>query len=214
MKDRPILMNAPMVSATLEGRKRQTRRVCKPAEAAALTRVIPASKSDDEGQRPPYITPGWFGDEDGYVLFFSPYGVPGDRLWVREAFCDATKAMAGRVLYRATGDIACGWKPSIHMPRWASRILLEITNIRIERLQDISEADALAEGVFKKTGTTPIGDTVETVTGGELIYAVPTQARFEFSRLWESINGPGSWDVNPWVWVVEFKVIQPSGVMG
>lgn len=103
------------------------------------------------------------------------------------------------------------WRPSIHMPRWASRITLEVTGVRVERLQDISEADALAEGVFKKIGSSPGGemDIVETATGSTLYYAAPTQAREEFRHLWGQINGPDSWAENPFVWVIEFKRIKP-----
>lgn len=196
MKERPILFSAPMVRALLAGTKTQTRRV-------VSERHIDAA--------PPVHFFRW-------LMENSPYGQQGDLLWVRETFfdcdpCNSAKLSEGwksRYAYHADGDlIGCHkWKPSIHMPRYASRILLEIVSVRVERLQDISESDAIAEGVFRKTGTTPIGDSVETVNGGELIYAVPTQARFEYSRLWESINGTGSWDKNPWVWVIQFKVVK------
>ena len=92
------------------------------------------------------------------------------------------------------------WKPSIHMPRWASRITLEVTGVRVERLQDISEADAIAEGV---TGVSSGGVTLFTTTGVNCFQA----AKDAYAALWELINGPGSWDANPWVWVVEFKRI-------
>jgi hypothetical protein len=128
-----------------------------------------------------------------------PYGSPGDRLWVREAFRDARSHAAGRVLYRADGDVACGWKPSIHMPRSASRITLEVTGVRVERLQAISEADALAEGVsFVADGCARFG--VDGLPGSWCDCAVTA-----YAALWESINGAGSWDANPWVWVIEFK---------
>jgi len=97
------------------------------------------------------------------------------------------------------------WRPSIHMPRWASRITLEITDVRVERLQGISEEDALAEGVFKKVGRHGPYDAVETATDDLLIYASPTQAREAFQRLWSQMSGPESWHANPWVWVLEFK---------
>lgn len=103
------------------------------------------------------------------------------------------------------GESPLRWRPSIHMPRWASRINLAIEDVRMERLQSLSEADAIAEGVFRKVGDTPIGDAVETATGGELIYVNPGQARAEYQRLWNQINTETPWSTNPWVWVIEFK---------
>ena len=140
-----------------------------------------------------------------------PYGRPGERLWVREAFRDARAALAGRVLYRASGDIACGWKPSIHMPRWASRLLLAITAVRVERLQD-GEGETAFESRYLAEGINRIhhGD-------GAYYYSAfrdephpqnwcdPFDA---WRELWVSINGVESWDANPWVWVVEFKRLE------
>lgn len=210
MKERPILFSAPMVRAIINGTKTQTRRVVKPQPLMVTDRT----------------TAPWNGPPGALKLGLEqlgrgcPYGQPGDRLWVRETFAriDGQTRPWIETDYRATythgdrlGDtlgIKKRWTPSIHMPRAASRITLEVTGVRVECLQDISEADAIAEGVFKKVGTTPIGNAVETATGGELIYAVPTQAREEYHRLWESINSPGSWDANPWVWVIEFKRLE------
>jgi hypothetical protein len=136
-----------------------------------------------------------------------PYGQPGDRLWVREAW--SRDEEDGALFYRA--DVGTGneaddwqrniyegasgyrWKPSIFMPRWASRILLEVTAVRVERLQDISEADAIAEGApWAACGAPQEGS-----------------HKAGFAQLWESINGPNSWDANPWVWVIEFKRVTP-----
>ena len=172
-------MNAPMVRAVLDGSKKQTRRIAK--------LLLPGDKN--------YIFAGSTEEWASKRAAQCSYGQPGDLLWVREAFCDATKAMAGRVLYRATGDIACGWKPSIHMPRWASRILLEITDVRAERLQDISEADCIAEGAAGGHGSIP----------GYNYAATPLE---HYKHIWETINGHGSWAKNPWVWVIKFKVVQ------
>ncbi|WP_231907917.1 hypothetical protein [Cupriavidus sp. USMAHM13] len=97
------------------------------------------------------------------------------------------------------------------MPRWASRILLEVTSVRVERLQDISEEDALAEGVFKQgpSGRLPIGQCVERATDGiEVVYMHRGMAVDEYRALWEQLNGPGAWEANPWVWVVEFRRVQ------
>jgi hypothetical protein len=189
VKERPILFSGPMVRAILDGRKTQTRRIIKPQ---------PAEKD------------GWFSHE-GYTAgsekafregmpFFSvcPYGSSGERLWVREAFCASFKPMIYRA--SATADTYGGkvikYKPSIHMPRRMSRIDLEITGVRVERLNEISEEDCYAEGIRK------IGDG----GAGELDGARSTPRQL-YSDLWVKINGPGSWAANPWVWVVEFKTI-------
>jgi len=173
MKERPILFSAPMVRAILEGRKTQTRRVVK-------DRHIDAA--------PPACFFQWLRER-------CPYGKPGDRLWVRESFCPIYPQdphyNGGRPIeydYQATykhgdrlGDligVKKKWKPSIHMPRAASSITLEVTDVRVERLGDVSESDARAEGV---------------------------QSVAEFKELWASINGPSSWDANPFVWVVSFR---------
>ena len=204
MVERPILFSGPMVRALLAGTKTQTRRVFKTRNGGVWPH--------------PNDLPGM-----QQVLRTCPYGRPGDRLWVRETWMN----LQGTGIERVSGsneDYAYGadtpkgsygddqrkcfglkWRPSIHMPRAASRITLEISDRRVERLQDISEADAVAEGIFRKVRGTPIGDMVETATGGQLIYADPSQAREEYRRLWEQINGPGSWAKNPWVWVLQFK---------
>ena len=191
MKERPILFSGPMVRAILSGAKTQMRRIVKP-QPELLYRIT--------------------GD--------SPYH-KGMRLWVREAwnFLGTDMMRHGRthstqdgvVKYLADGErrtINTKWRnvevwmarkpqsrPSIHMPRWASRLTLEITGVRVERLNDINEADAWAEGVAHyssgMTGTPSAGD----ADAGRVLYR----------RLWESINGPGSWEANPWVWVVEFR---------
>jgi hypothetical protein len=134
-----------------------------------------------------------------------PFGVPGDRLWVRETWGDGEENNCEPgVYYRATDpawdeeETGFRWKPSIHMPRWASRITLEVTGVRVERLNDISEADAETEGCRAEviSGTAGYDDQ-------GVISAVE-----KFRELWESINGPGSWAENPWVWVVEFERIE------
>ncbi|MCE0852978.1 hypothetical protein LU689_24000 [Pseudomonas asiatica] len=201
MKERPILFSGPMVSAILEGRKTVTRRPVK---------IQPRSKGDigSYGLGQPFIRhpdPTKRNPE-------CPYGRPGDRLWVREAWAaDAqVDSITPRdlshgepIAYPADGSIRqTGFamisqgrgRPSIHMPRWASRILLEITDVRVERLQDISEEQAEAEGVgFLRHAP----DADETLTAAQL-----------FECLWSSINGDESWSGNPWVWVVEFKRIE------
>jgi hypothetical protein len=223
MKELGILFSAPMVRALLDGTKTQTRRACKPANEHALSYVVgPGEERSD-------LAAGWFGDEEGDLLFRCPYGKPGDRLWVRETWRhtagslgearaiteDITSGTA--VDWRATYIENCirdlgftqddaemadsfeTWRPSIHMPRWASRILLEITGVDVERLQDISEADAKSEGIDMQAARTAISSIGMREIAGPVA---------EFSVLWDSVNGAGSWDTNPWVWVVEFRRIE------
>jgi hypothetical protein len=150
-------------------------------------------------------TSGWFENQQApeYVLDMCPYGQPGDRLWVRECFgYPANDKTRADIRYRADGGGLLGdWRPSIHMPRAASRITLEITGVRCEKLQDISEADAKAEGV------TVLVDAEITAA---VVPGIRGPAYLEYFVLWDSINGPGSWDANPYVWVVEFKRINPT----
>src|ERR1700743_758723 len=234
MLERPILFSGAMVRALLDGSKTQTRRVCKPAQAASLSRVIPVAAPGQDEQRPPFLTPGWFGDEDGDVHFLSPYGVPGDRLWVRETFyCDnafypdgvgvgsmwrevdgkriavpvdeqRAEMLAEDMYYRADGEPEfegaegpTPWRPSIHMPRWASRITLDVTGVRVERLRDIRDADAIAEGIEVGLGGFH-------VDGGRHFHAASACESYE--SLWDSLNADRGygWDTNPWVWCVSF----------
>ncbi|MCK7547173.1 hypothetical protein ACFPQA_04270 [Marinobacter koreensis] len=185
--EKPIIFNDEMIRAILGGRKTQTRRIIKPQPEGGAMWTPFAPQRYVNGVGNPLIC---------------RYGQPGDRLWVRETFAVLGDEDKHVLHYRATHPIkGSGWKPSIHMPRWASRITLEITSVRIERLQDISGEDSAAEGV-----TGPIGS--------PRAYGVVTKqfARDQFMRLWESINGPDSWHVNPWVWVIEFERIDQKGV--
>lgn len=214
MKERPILFSATMVRAILDGTKTQTRRVVKPTTRDGRQAMMGGewrfvSSRDTVTGAYDYERGEWCWQhtEDTRRLLKErcPYGQPGDRLWVREAF--GTVQGAGvRVVYRADGEPhdrfsgapidGMKWTPSIHMPRSLSRITLRVTSVRVERLQDISEADAKAEGV---PPATPYHRGVERCdhVGG-------------FHALWESINGAGSWDANPWVWVVGFERVQPQ----
>jgi len=215
IKERPILFSAPMVRAILEGRKTVTRRVCKPQPSANAHTTCA------------YGTPmgAWW--ETGKDIIRCPYGKPGDRLWVRETFIDlrgtgvehrpdpdgpiqryayAADCRPGSHSDEARKDFGLKYKPSIHMPRAACRILLEITDVRVERLQDISEDQAQAEGVrLMRDGS----DTWVSREGpGNLVTPWPT-AKEAFSDLWNSINGPHAWAANPWVWAVSFKRVTP-----
>ncbi len=192
MKERPILFSGEMVRAILEGRKTQTRRIVKPEP-------LPYTEVWHPREQVCRHTDYWF----ARVAARCKYGVPGDRLWVRETWGDGEQNNCEPgVYYRATDpawdeeETGFRWKPSIHMPRWASRITLEVTGVRVERLQDISEADARDEGAGLLLEDREYWD-------GD-----PDQYRKCFRVLWESINGPGSWAENPWVWVIEFKRIE------
>jgi len=211
MKDHPILFSAPMVRALLDGSKTQTRRVVKPqppavfckGDVAAITNGTrwAFSRLPERIAHPPGLHEG----------ILCPYGQPGDRLWVRETFADlrgtgiehrpdpsgplnryafAADHPPGSNGDEARKEFGVKWKPSIHMPRAASRITLEITEVRVERLQDISRGDAMVEGC-------PFPN-----------MAAYNDPRKWYADLWESINGPGSWDTNPYVWVIEFKRLE------
>ena len=200
MKERPILFNAPMVRAILDGRKTVTRRVVKPQPAGEIRRGEPDFNH--------WIDTKYWERQNqkenrgiGTRGFACPYGQPGgDRLYVRETFGHFERnenfAPGCDVFYRADGESLAlePWRPSIHMPRAASRITLEITSVRVERLQDIDLADALAEGI-SDTGAL-ILDSAGNEQGGPIA---------EYAVLWEQINGPDSWAANPWVWVIEFR---------
>lgn len=195
MKERPILFSTPMVHAIMEGRKTMTRRVVKGTVLEWL--------------QPEMFTPEYVAlPENGLC----PYGQPGDLLWVREKF--KSKHVKGCLeefklhypnvhpwFYAADGESEKGygsWKPSIHMPKSAARIWLRITDVRLERLHDISEEDAKAEGVeWKRTGWK------DYTKDGICFDAISS-----FVSLWQSINGIESWDQNPWVWVVSFEIIK------
>lgn len=202
MKERPILFSAPMVRALLDGSKTQTRRMVKityktPGLAACLA--------------PPIGEP-----RPGTAAELCPYGQPGDRIWVRETlghntdkghYYAATGMHVGPLLdYEQEPSPSIGIPartiPSIHMPRWVSRILLEILSVRVERLNDCSEADALAEGVKAQPC-----DHVR-LSCDEIGCCGPT-AKGMYAALWDQINGTGAWVANPWVWVIEFKRVMP-----
>lgn len=217
MTDRPILFSAEMVRAILDGRKTQTRRVIKP-QPWVDNMGNACWKDRNFGQSANHVphikalaSPIPCSDTKRVLC---PYGSPGDLLWVRETWrvhksydelnaARVYQAMGGDVAYCvdyfATNRSEDFWgrgRPSIHMPRWASRITLRITDVRVERLQDISEDDARAEGCK------PVGWIDETDVG-------MSSYREGFSRLWNHINGPGAWDANPWVWALSFEMVKP-----
>lgn len=190
IKERPILFSAPMIRAIQDGRKTQTRR--------RLKNDPPTVIRDIQTPQEKTIVPEWY-------LTYCPYGQVGDRLWVRET-CVIHE---NKAWYRASGplpvlDYAWKWRPSIHMPRWASRLTLEITGVRVERVQDISAEDAMAEGCFKLPASGRITD----VVGGQYFGRTWPSAKFWFHDVWESIHGDESWALNQWVWVIEFRRLE------
>jgi len=205
MQEHPILFKGEMVRAILEGRKTQTRRIVK------FNKPFDKSEYWDYCKKLPDDTFMWadvpISQEtfpESYLLGGGkqcPYGKPGNYLWVRETWHQHYEGgnLGGKPCYKADNkcsllnSLAIGWKPSIFMPRWASRILLEITNVCIERVQDISEENA------KKEGVVPSLSYSDSVPGQE--------HKFAFRDIWFEINGVDSWESNPWVWVIEFKRI-------
>jgi hypothetical protein len=216
VKERPILFSGEMVRAILRGAKTQTRRAMKPQP---MTVANPGMGADEvfgwHKSQPiksmPFGMHAFRHDVESQCLLVSecPFGQPGDRLWVRETWaCDSTINDGHPVEYRATWKcerdfpgVRCEhgpsrWKPSIHMPRWASRLTLEVTGVRVERLRDISEEDARAEGCSRKYDY-----------DGDLTHTAPD----DFSQLWTRTYGDGSWPANPWVWVVTFRPVAAGG---
>lgn len=219
MKERPILFSAPMVRALLDGSKTQTRRIVKPQPLASFPHIGDISF---DGFHPHQPVAQWSAEAIGGGAYKSesmecPHGQPGDRLWVREAWRTVSGAddIPPRNLinvepfthYEADGGSHAGMgklRPSMFMPRWASRILLEIVSVRIERLQDISENDCWSEGIEACDG---LLDDVDIINCAKRMKRSFEDAAPTYATLWESINGPGSWDANPWVWVIEFKQV-------
>lgn len=204
MKERPILFSSDMIRALLDCRKTQTRRVCKPAQKENLSYVVDCGK-------------GKFGDEEGDIIFKCPFGIVGDQLWVRETWSThacfdeikPSELKARSIHYWADGEVQTGKKrPSIFMPRNLSRILLEITNVCVERLHDISVEDAKAEGIEPihwPDLSIKYPDYVSKIKGRRVTNLLPKQSYF---TLWESINGRKSLEDNPFVWALSFKVVE------
>jgi len=193
MKDRPILFTPENAQKCHEGTKTQTRRIIK----------CNVEQWEDVG------------------LFVTenpcPYGDPGDRLWVREPFSttrdDGKCIYKGWPMFEGMKEFDWKWTPSIHMPKRACRTYLEITEIRVERLQEISEEDALAEiGALETVTQEWVDDCKPGSHAHELatmLLGKQLRAKLSFMNLWESINGSGSWAANPWVWAITFKKVEP-----
>lgn len=224
MKSRPILFTATMIRALLDGRKSQTRRIVKDWN------IVRVSDRTEFCDRSPYpLSRKDRGDaayvelDDGrFVGLPCPYGGPGDLLWVKESWayrldCDH---LNGTQLYERGVRQAWYWadgpgktcrtgcagaagrvRAARFMPRWASRLTLKITEVRVQRLQEISEEGALAEGVSWEPG-----DQEANVRK----WGTEQTARMRYADLWDHINGPGSWEANPWVWAISFEVIKKN----
>lgn len=229
MKERPILYSAPMALARIAGLKRQTRRIVKlpswvPDQDVAIYNLREQCKAGKHA--------GIALFEDGRPVrrFVCPFGGVGDRLWGRETWRPVMESGRSFIEYAADnaslpvdrGQLAGqrkvalrfpgaraevhseNWHPSIFMPRWASRMLDEITEVRIERVQSITDADAIAEGVESWAAS---DDGMQMLR--ELGFAVPTRPRFLFKLLWSKINGAESWEANPFAWCISFRPVMP-----
>lgn len=223
MKERGMIFNGEMVRAILDGRKTQTRRPIKWKQ----TRFTEIGEREDGSKWP------WSEDAEHACDFWHPcpFGSVGDRIWVRETFqgplfdydlmdnyCkDPTPfkkpefcvykadGVPAPEFYDADDELHCCWRPSIHMPRWASRILLEITNVRVERLNAISEEDAEAEGIDMEA-LYDSQDCYDCIADHNMTGRPTVTGAFKY--LWESIYGEESWKANSWVWVIEFKRVE------
>lgn len=191
MTERGMIFNGEMVRAILDGRKTQTRRPVKfPVHDKNLGCELSGNELAGELSAGNYLN--------------SAFGKPSDRIWVRETWARYNIDQNSHdIAYRATTPADWPeegrWRPSIHMPRWASRILLEITNVRVERLNAISQADAIAEGA------PPSHPSIDCVSQE---YGFPDFSRSWFGQTWQHIYGEESWDANPWVWVIEFERVE------
>lgn len=222
-KYRPILFNGPMVRAVLDGRKTQTRRI--------VTNINPEYLNKHCSIGSQYWELNRKAVSQGHPKP-CPFGSVGDRLWVRESmFIDDYRCLdvpprdwprdvdQDSIYYRVDGNCCeqipeciCAtegkpkWTPSTHMPRWASRITLEITGVRVERLNEISNEDCVAEGITANGKGVLLSDGSYAQAGS--YERKSSTVRQLYSELWESINGPNSWAANPWVWVVSFKRVE------
>lgn len=218
----PLLFSTEMVQANMEDRKTMTRRTRGLKEVNENPDKYNCEFFNEYGSMEVW--------KDGKVkaVIKSPYGKPGDLLWVREAWnCDRIDSVTGSEFYIPTGINCCfvykaenptgknksvpkdwkmKWKPSIHMPKAAARLWLMVEEIRVERVQDISEADSVAEGVLRESSLA----FNQYLNYENFIFQIDT-AKESFQSLWISINGPQSWNQNPWVWVVKYRILSKTG---
>lgn len=220
VRERPILFSGEMVKAILDGRKTQTRRIINFRDPYQKDQPREYGFAKPQFQIPDHFV--WFTmDARRRLCLRCPYGKPGDRLWVRETTeryylpniltGEPTNALCGRYVadqapVLTSGEFNLAWWyskktcPPIHMPRWASRITLELTAVRIERLIDITEADAQAEGASDTFSREKCPGFID-----DMRYTAT------FSTLWDSIHGDGAWATNPFVWVLSFKPLTTQG---
>jgi hypothetical protein len=240
MKERPIIFSAPMVRAILGNRKHQTRRIVKPKQLALLQALadLPIESLHQAFTDGKFTVSDSRSQKGGSVALRSPYGQPGDRLWVKETWRYQPEPCEGndrgndcgngrrRVIYRsddcalsvaggktpgedALAKSAVSWRSSLFMPRSASRILLEVTAVRIERLQGISVADAIAEGMPFQEDSPGFSAEVDEAADDAYAASQPVHGPIACYRtLFEILNGPWSWEANPLVWVVNFMPVQ------
>jgi len=226
MKTRPILFNADMVRALLDGSKTQTRRPMKNQPTTTTPDILcscSCTKTDAA------LSATWIDMNSDNDMFVSPHGKPGDLLYVRETFkCNGWATDLATIFYKASENksytemceqfpivgknplaVSNKWTPSIHMPRWASRLTLEITDVRVERVQDISEEDAKAEGIEIVGGFASLNPYRNYLIGkpGQMQQHCSYAPR-SFQTLWDSIYS--NWNDNPWVWCAEFRVIHAN----
>ncbi|CAN5766758.1 hypothetical protein BH09PSE5_BH09PSE5_08420 [soil metagenome] len=230
MKERGILMSAPMVRALLAGSKTQTRRIIKDQSIGEHFCEMRPEGAYLEWLGTPSCGTGVWDVPEFSGIAKVPYGVPGDRLWIKEDV-KAAKDENGYITHHvysvdgarvprlsALAEWASDGMAFAHhvdasrvrarnMPRWASRITLEITDVRVERLQDISEADAIAEGIEPMPCAVPDTRLWKNYTPGNGWTPSLAIPRNSYATLWDSINGPDSWSGNPWVWCVSFRVL-------
>lgn len=207
MKEYPIIFSTPMVQAILEGRKTMTRRVIKPQpNESGISYMKNAPLNWEEMYREDWCPWKWENEEGEIISKFSPYGQPGDMLWVRETYLYT----GSQIVFRADEDPEnkwlCKWNSPIFMPKAAARLWLEIVNVRVQRLEDITEEDAVKEGV-------------ESINVNDHPYKFKNyhtnkfkcySAKHSFASLWVEINGLKKYaeNPNPWVWVIEFRRIE------
>ncbi|CAB4155358.1 hypothetical protein UFOVP670_12 [uncultured Caudovirales phage] len=240
MSERPILFSAEMVRAILKGDKTQTRRVMKAQPTGHHWEMLPGYQlkhteavmaNGKVAVKFRHTIPQNPSPDFNNAWIPCPYGAPGDTLWVRETWAGHASGVDYAADFAAVSRPQAGpWRPSIHMPRWASRITLRITDVRVERLHDISEADARAEGCQARPFPGPWWQGYRDLGDGQLFHqqAVgetppdwmiepkkmpPTpwldqSARDGFRSIWMGLHGPGAWNANPWVWVIAFERVK------
>lgn len=197
-RERPIIIDSDSIQAVLRGRKTQTRRVISLRNTVRFEDIKTNHNFDITGvanHSGIYWTfgLGWY---IGGIRYYDaatikcPYGIPGDRLWVRETWCYVGEVPGPEIIYKATTPDFKGWASPIYMPRWASRITLEILSVRVERVQEISDSDCYAEGIKSE---------LSDVLG---------EPRIKYAELWDTLNAKRGypWADNPWIWVIEFAV--------